>query len=642
MTTPANNLTTDQSTRRALHAIVLALFAGLASAFVLQSVPLQSANDRSRWSTVWSLVERGTYQIDDIDAQPGWRTIDKVRHRTSDAEDWHTYSTKPPLTPTLVAGLYSVIRKTTGLKLFKQTRQTTRVILLIINVLPMLLALWLFSRLLLRHSDNAPAGVLVLATACFGTLLTPFLTTFNNHTIAATGVLLTLCFAARILIEGSRSSWHFALCGFFAMWTCCNELPAALFGLLFFAMLFRIDRKRTLTAFVPAALIPLAGFFITTYAATGGWKPFYMYYGTDKYVYTTDGVPSYWTNPQGLDANTESPLTYLMHCVIGHHGILSLTPVFLLSLASLCRPKSWKHPVRPFLLPTVILTIAVLGFYLTRTQNYNYGGTSAGLRWAFWLIPFWLVSMVPLVEHWWNRKPLRVVITVLFAGSVLSTSTAVSNPWQHPWLYTQMKAQGWFDYSVAPPELSHPLQSWVFDVPELEPGASVTVTYQTNRVPADTYSLTATNTNGETQLTVHAPGQGVEQYQAAIKPNEIRRGAKPNNYISGADPTNRQKHAAAVRFLNGLPSATAFAGRNTRYLTTPLRNDAFECTHASATVFQSRPQSRRHRCDVWLSDDVPFGAVQVQTTVVDNKTGGILDCQTWTAISVDHKSGENE
>ncbi len=43
--------------------------------------PFLSANDRSRWLTVRSLVEHGTYEIDAIVSQPTWDSIDKVRER---------------------------------------------------------------------------------------------------------------------------------------------------------------------------------------------------------------------------------------------------------------------------------------------------------------------------------------------------------------------------------------------------------------------------------------------------------------------------------------------------------------------------------------------------------------------------------
>src|SRR5207244_1549533 len=48
--------------------------------------PFLSANDRSRLATARSLVEYGTYAIDDIVAQPGWDTIDMVKHVGRDGQ----------------------------------------------------------------------------------------------------------------------------------------------------------------------------------------------------------------------------------------------------------------------------------------------------------------------------------------------------------------------------------------------------------------------------------------------------------------------------------------------------------------------------------------------------------------------------
>ena len=49
-----------------------------------QPSPLLSANDRSRWVTVRSLVETGGYEIDRYTRDPiesrHWNTIDKVVH----------------------------------------------------------------------------------------------------------------------------------------------------------------------------------------------------------------------------------------------------------------------------------------------------------------------------------------------------------------------------------------------------------------------------------------------------------------------------------------------------------------------------------------------------------------------------------
>ena len=83
----------------------------------------QSANDRSRWCTIASLVEDGTYSIDRVRSivirrkgkRPhlAWDSLDKVRHRGSDGK-MHYYSSKPPLFPTLVSGVYWVVRLVSG------------------------------------------------------------------------------------------------------------------------------------------------------------------------------------------------------------------------------------------------------------------------------------------------------------------------------------------------------------------------------------------------------------------------------------------------------------------------------------------------------------------------------------------------
>src|SRR3954470_1201352 len=78
--------------------------------------PFLSANDRSRWMTIRSLVERGTYEIDAIVGQPTWDTIDMVQHTGHDGQK-HLYSSKPPLLATVLAGEYWLIHQFGGASL---------------------------------------------------------------------------------------------------------------------------------------------------------------------------------------------------------------------------------------------------------------------------------------------------------------------------------------------------------------------------------------------------------------------------------------------------------------------------------------------------------------------------------------------
>ena len=438
-----------------------------------------SANDRSRWATVWSLVERGTYRIDEIDSlevlhKPSgkrrlrFRTIDKVRH------DGHFYSSKPPLFPTLVAGVYAGIRGASSWTLLDNTETVSRCILLLVNWLPWTIALVVLARMLDRYAQHRSTRVLVLVTASVGTLLLPFLVSLNNHTVAATAVVFVVAAVLRVTVDGDLCPRHFIFAGLFAGWAAANDLPATSLVAVAGWLLLRTDRRRTLVFFLPAVALVAAAFIGTNVIATGGWKPFYAYYGTEKYLWAVDGQQSYWLNPQGIDKANDSPAVYLLHCLIGHHGIFSLSPIFLIGLLTISnRVRRGESPLLRLSAWTGLLTTVVLGFYLTRTQNYNYGGVSCALRWSLWLVPLWLMSLVPVVDSWGEtgsptpppgnaprspatgRTPLRVA-WILAALSIVSAVFPLlhtwkkypppPNPFQAPWFYRLMEDWGWIAY----------------------------------------------------------------------------------------------------------------------------------------------------------------------------------------------------
>ncbi|MAO80603.1 MAG: hypothetical protein CMH82_08085, partial [Nocardioides sp.] len=95
-----------------------------------------------------------------------------------------------------------------------------------------------------------------------------------------------------------------------------NDLPALALVAVAGWLLLQTDRRRTLAIFLPAVLLMLVAFMTTNLIATGGWKPFYAYFGTDKYLWTVDGQHSYWLNPQGIDRGGDSTTVYLLHCLV--------------------------------------------------------------------------------------------------------------------------------------------------------------------------------------------------------------------------------------------------------------------------------------------------------------------------------------
>ena len=168
--------------------------------------------------------------------------------------------------------------------LFNDTALVARLLLLIMNGLPFWLALRSLCRCLILLDAILAVRIFVVAVAGFGSMLNPYLTTLNNHTPAAAAAMFAITAAVEILTLRLRSATSgastsmrgrlFVALGFFAALTCCFELPAALLGVLSFALAAMIDRRLTLTRYVPAAVIPLAAFFITNWMATGGMIPF--------------------------------------------------------------------------------------------------------------------------------------------------------------------------------------------------------------------------------------------------------------------------------------------------------------------------------------------------------------------------------
>ncbi|MBI1313933.1 hypothetical protein GC176_21780 [bacterium] len=635
--------------------LLIALGSALLLTQTINATALSSANDRSRWSTVWSLVERGTYQIDEIDARPGWTTIDKVRHND------HFYSSKPPLLSTAVAGAYWCVKRAFGYDLLSQTQYTTRLLLLIVNWLPLSIAFVVLSRAIAVSSHCIPARLIAVAAFCFGTLVTGYSVTLNNHSVAAVCAAFALPPLLRIVNDESRRGTDFALTGFFAALLSCHELPAALLGVVAFLLLCRKSIRQTSVWFVPAALAPLIAFFATNWMATGGWKPFYMYYGTEKYLYTVDGIPSYWHDPKGMDQNLDSPLTYFLHCTVGHHGIFSLSPIFLVTLLSWLRP-AWSRRTRlwPAVALGAVLTTTVLGFYLTRTENYNYGGNTFGLRWMIWLTPFWILGLLPALERLTARKSGFVMSLLLLSVSSFSSFNAARNPWGPSWLFDQMQAAGWIDYSDPrptfpdSPDFPQQLWTWFPHLPEsdgewIEFTSTGSAGSLSEKNP-DTLRLTSRRrklVDGRETALVEFVWNGGEPssthrdaWRATVRIDveKFYAGEVLTKQIveAGSDTLSR---AAIIRLLRGIPVAREYRPGVIRYVRSKLRHDAFRCQRSAAQVLAKAPETGRqivYRTDLWLCPHVPFGTLQFELAETDHRTGGLLTRHRFEATAISH------
>lgn len=519
----------------------------LAGGHTLRQPVFMTANDISRWCTVWSLLERGTYAIDECPWQLD--TQDKILWPPPDPESAaegeppvrHYYSSKPALISTVIAGMLYPARRLTGVPLDRvilQKRAERNVqkpdpehpgqfigvletpkdpvkwpvsvyyfdpVLIVLNVIPFAFFLAFFARALDRYAVNEWSWFFCLIAATFGTYLLPYTQTLNNHTIGAFAAFFAAYHFLRIWDERRISGWRFAAAGFFAGLAASTELPALSLPTLMALMLVIRYPARTLLCFVPAVLVPLAAFAAAQYAEFGRFYLPYESFGTEAYRYPG----SFWATPLELDYFNEHPephRVYLFHMTFGHHGIFSLTPIYLFSawgamrllggrrLLTLCivltmvtivglgwyylrDPEAWEaggplfqyawlllsipilfgllallsaipwlrgmdRPMEALAWMTAVLTIVVVGFYAQTDKARNYGGSAQGLRWVMWLIPLWLLLLPKGVEDGQARGRLRRLAMVALAISALSVGYAMRNPWSHPWILDAMEHLG--------------------------------------------------------------------------------------------------------------------------------------------------------------------------------------------------------
>lgn len=411
----------------------------------LMQRPFLSGNDRSRWATVRALVELGTYQIDEIVVQPNWDTIDMVK-----LPNGHLYSSKPPLFPTLMAGEYWVIHKLTGKTLGTHPYEIGRFMLVTINVLPMLLYFAVLARWIERYGTSDWGRIYAFAAAALGTFLTTFVIVINNHIIAAVAIAVATDAVLRIWIEGETRARWFWIAGLSAAFAAASELPALSFTALAGAALLWKSPKGALLGFLPGALVVLAAALGTNYAALGTIEPAYKHKEWYDYTYEKDGRirDSYWKNRQGIDKGEQSRAVYALHALVGHHGIFSLSPIWLLAVAGIGMQlyrRDW--PLRGLAAATALLSVVCFTFYVLRPlEDRNYGGMTSGLRWMFWLIPLWVVVMLPALDALAPRRWLRWLACGLLALSVVSVSYPTWNPWTQPWLTNLMLYLEWIKF----------------------------------------------------------------------------------------------------------------------------------------------------------------------------------------------------
>jgi len=398
-----------------LAALVVALTLGM-MVLKVRITPWGSANTKSRFATIQCLVEEQTFAID---CSPYKATMDRVRL------DGALYSSKPPLLSFAATSVYATLSPL-GFTLKDDEHVVVASTNALFAVVPHAIFLLFFFRLLTLLGLSSLAVVLGMCAAGPGFLATGYATDLNNHSPAATLVVIALFYAWRAYQTHARgeraSSGDFAKAGLAAGVLPAIDLPSGAVSAAILLLLFVVDKRRALLVFLPATLPGVLAHLALTYVSTGSIVPVYM--RDDAYEYATE--------PRRRPGFFE----YTMNMLVGTHGIFSMTPTLFLGALAVVDTLRRDVERRTLAIGAIGVSIVLFVFYVVETHNY--GGTCVGFRWAIAPAPIGLVFFALFVERARatlltddarGRALTAVVVLAVAVGSV-HTLNALDNPWQ--------------------------------------------------------------------------------------------------------------------------------------------------------------------------------------------------------------------
>jgi hypothetical protein len=358
-----------------------------------------AGNDASRFAHIESLVDSGVSYIDQSEYK--W-TKDKV------TINGHDYSNKPPLLGVIGAGIYLVLKNIFGIQFEKNEGLTVYWLTLIfIGGTTSLLVAQFYMVLGIYKNINFQIRLLTTLALLFGTIITTFSTTFNNHTIAASLIFLAICLA--------RSGLTYWTGAFIGLAFCVDIIPGLIFIPLVSLVLYDLKKNRGLVEFYFVIVMSALVFSCVNYITVGHiLPPKFVPGGYDKSSSFSSSI---------FGVLLPEDYLYPIQCLFGWHGFFTVSPVLFYGLAGL--GKVYKEgilfPRKWMIVLMGTCSIFVLGHILFVG---SFGGWSYGFRYLIPIIPI-LIFFIPAVLNKGNINTFKVILVV----SILFAFIGVYNPW---------------------------------------------------------------------------------------------------------------------------------------------------------------------------------------------------------------------
>lgn len=376
-----------------------------------------SAHEYSRLGTVESIVDRGTYRLDD---SIFIGTVDKIER------DGHFYSHQLPLLATIEAPVYWVLHLP-GTRFNNRGRSLmTFMFSLCTNGLALAVTVLVFARILAlagveRHRD------LLSFLLPFGTWLLPYGIVSNNHGISGLLVAWLVLLLLSVEWRGATPARTLAIGGVLGLLGTIELLPIVSFVPLTLVNLSTrrdLDRRGWLLC-VLGLIVPLLAHAIINIRITGDIVPAGFHYELFRYEGSVFDDSSL-TGTIKYDS-WQAFSTYAWQSLFADKAFFTFAPLALAGVAAGFISWRWWSCARGVHL--VLLGSILTSLIVALLTTNNYGGEAVGFRHAVYLAPAMVILLLPWIDHRASRARVNAVIALAAVSMLVMLVFAVRKPW---------------------------------------------------------------------------------------------------------------------------------------------------------------------------------------------------------------------
>ncbi len=374
---------------------------------------------QSRLGTIESIVDRGTYRLDD---STFINTIDKVYR------DGHFYSHQPPLLSTLEAPVYWLLHLS-GARFHNRGKFVlTYAFTLLTNGVALALTVLVFADILAMASVRPPLKYVLAALLPLGTWLLPYGLVTNNHGIS--GLLMTVLIWLLLTVEwrGVTPARTFAIGAVLGLLAAIEILPIVSFVpvTLIYVLLRRdVDARARLLVLTGLAIPLLAHAFINI-RITGDVIP--AGFHTEMFRFEGSGFDEASLTGTWKHASLGAVADYAWRALVAGKGFFVFAPLCLLGLAGgLIERRWWQSRASGV---HMVLTIgAVLSLAAALLTTNNFGGAAVGFRHAVYLSPVFALLLLPWIAAESPTRRRTAIVAVAGVSAVVLLLFAAREPW---------------------------------------------------------------------------------------------------------------------------------------------------------------------------------------------------------------------